>query len=142
VPIPSGRIADEGRSRLRGALRDIVSRFAVNPILMPTQDIILSDVDPADRAAIEAVLRANGVRLAEEMLPVERWALACPALPSCGLALTEAERVQREIVDAIAARLRRWGMENERLSIRITGCPNGCARPYSGDIGIVGRVPG
>ena len=76
------------------------------------------------------------------MLPVERWALACPALPSCGLALTEAERVQGDIVGAIAARLRRWGLEQERLSIRITGCPNGCARPYSGDIGIVGRVPG
>jgi sulfite reductase (ferredoxin) len=87
-------------------------------------------------------LRAAGVRLAEDMLPVERWALACPALPSCGLALTEAERVQGDIVGAIAARLRRWGLEQERLSIRITGCPNGCARPYSGDIGIVGRVPG
>ncbi len=82
------------------------------------------------------------MRLAEDMLPVERWALACPALPSCGLALTEAERVRGDIVGAIAARLRRWGLERERLSIRITGCPNGCARPYTGDIGIVGRVPG
>jgi sulfite reductase (ferredoxin) len=82
------------------------------------------------------------VRSAEEWLPVDRWALACPALPSCGLALTEAERVRDDIVDAIAARLRRWGLERERLSIRITGCPNGCARPYTGDIGIVGRVPG
>ena len=88
------------------------------------------------------MLRAHGVRLAEDMLPVERWALACPALPSCGLALTEAERVRDDIVAAIAARLRRWGLEHERLSIRITGCPNGCARPYTGDIGIVGRVPG
>ena len=109
---------------------------------MPTQDIILSDVDPADRDAIEAALREGGVRLAEELLPVERWALACPALPSCGLALTEAERVRDDIVGAIAARLQRWGLEGERLSIRITGCPNGCARPYTGDIGIVGRVPG
>jgi sulfite reductase (ferredoxin) len=80
--------------------------------------------------------------LAEDQLPVERWSLACPALPSCGLALTEAERVQDDIVEAIAARLKRWGLERERLSIRITGCPNGCARPYTGDIGIVGRVPG
>ena len=69
---------------------------------MPTQDVILSDISPRDRDAIEAVLRANGVRLAEELLPVERWALACPALPSCGLALTEAERVRDEIVGAIA----------------------------------------
>jgi sulfite reductase (ferredoxin) len=87
-------------------------------------------------------LREHSVRLAEELLPVERWALACPALPSCGLALTEAERVREDIVDAIVARLERWGLERERLSVRITGCPNGCARPYTGDIGIVGRVPG
>ncbi|MFI4949112.1 MAG: NADPH-dependent assimilatory sulfite reductase hemoprotein subunit, partial [Alphaproteobacteria bacterium] len=142
VPVASGRIVDDGRVRLRGALREIVARFGANPILMPSQDIILSDIAPVDRAAIVAVLRTHGVRSAEELLPVKRWALACPALPSCGLALTEAERVQDDIVGAIAARLKRWGLEQERLSIRITGCPNGCARPYSGDIGIVGRIPG
>ena len=109
---------------------------------MPTQDVILSDIFPGDRDAIEAILRVNGVGLAEDLLPVERWMLACPALPSCGLALTEAERVRDEIVGAIAARLKRWGLESERLSIRVTGCPNGCARPYNGDIGIVGRMPG
>jgi sulfite reductase (ferredoxin) len=142
VPVASGRIVDDGRVRLRTALREIVTRFGADPILMPSQDIILSEIDPADRDAVTAVLRSHGVRLAEELLPVERWALACPALPSCGLALTEAERVRGDIVDAIAARLARWGLEEERLSTRITGCPNGCARPYSGDIGIVGRVPG
>ncbi|HEV8677769.1 MAG TPA: NADPH-dependent assimilatory sulfite reductase hemoprotein subunit, partial [Stellaceae bacterium] len=130
------------RARLRSALREIVARFAVDPILMPSQDIILSNIDPADREAITALLQTNGVRLAEDLLPVERWALACPALPSCGLALTEAERVRGDIVAAIAARLAHRGLEHERLSIRITGCPNGCARPYTGDIGIVGRVPG
>ena len=142
VPVASGRIIDDARSRQRSALREIVGRFAVNPILMPSQDIILSDIDPADRKTITTLLRENGVRLAEDLLPVERWALACPALPSCGLALTEAERVRSDIVAAIAARLARWGLEEERLSVRITGCPNGCARPYTGDIGIVGRVPG
>jgi sulfite reductase (ferredoxin) len=142
LPVTSGRIVDGERARLRTALRAIVARFRADPILLPSQDIILSEVAPADRAAISEILREHGVRLAEDLLPVERWALACPALPSCGLALTEAERVQDDIVGAIAARLRRWGLEQERLSIRITGCPNGCARPYTGDIGIVGRVPG
>jgi sulfite reductase (ferredoxin) len=142
VPVTSGRIVDDGRARLRSALREIVGRFGADPILMPSQDIILSEIAPADHAAITAILRHNRVRLAEELLPVERWALACPALPSCGLALTEAERVQDDIVGRVAARLKRWGLEAERLSIRITGCPNGCARPYTGDIGIVGRVPG
>jgi len=142
LPIASGRIVDNGGARLRSALREIVAGFGCDPILMPSQDIILSEIAPADRGAITAILRAHGVRLAEELLPVERWALACPALPSCGLALTEAERVQSDIVGAIAAALRRWGLEQERLSVRITGCPNGCARPYTGDIGIVGRMPG
>jgi sulfite reductase (ferredoxin) len=142
VPVASGRIADGENTRIRTALREIVTRFRADPILMPSQDIILGNIEPTDRDAITALLRGHGVRLAEELLPVERWALACPALPSCGLALTEAERVQGDIVGAIAARMRRWGIEEERLSIRITGCPNGCARPYTGDIGIVGRVPG
>ncbi|HEX3538702.1 MAG TPA: NADPH-dependent assimilatory sulfite reductase hemoprotein subunit [Stellaceae bacterium] len=142
LPIASGRIADDERSRVRTALREIVARFGCDPILMPSQDIILSEVQPQDRDEITSLLREHGVRLAEDMIPAERWALACPALPSCGLALTEAERVQGDIIGAIAARLRRWGLDGERISIRITGCPNGCARPYSGDIGIVGRVPG
>jgi sulfite reductase (ferredoxin) len=142
IPIASGRIADADTAALRTALREIVSRFGVDPILMPSQDIILSEIRPEDRIAIESLLRGHGVRLVEDMIPAERWALACPALPTCGLALTEAERVQDDIVGDIAARLRRWGLGDERLSIRITGCPNGCARPYTGDIGIVGRMPG
>ena len=138
IPVSSGRIVDDTRS----ALREIISRFRCDPILMPSQDIILSEIRPEDRNAIEAILQQYGVRQAAGMLPAERWALACPALPTCGLALTEAERVRDGIVAAIEARLRRYGIEHERLSIRITGCPNGCARPYTGDIGIVGRMPG
>jgi sulfite reductase (ferredoxin) len=142
IPVSSGRVADDDRSRIRTALREIVSRFRCDPILMPSQDIILSEIRPKDRAEIEALLREHEVRVAADMLPAERWALACPALPSCGLALTEAERVRDDIVAAVEARLRHYGLEHERLSIRITGCPNGCARPYTGDIGIVGRMPG
>jgi sulfite reductase (ferredoxin) len=142
IPVASGRIADDKTASLRTALRAVVGRFGADPILMPSQDIILSQIRPQDRDAITQILCAHHVRLAEDIAPVERWALACPALPTCGLALTEAERVQGEIVEAIAGRLARYGLERERLSIRITGCPNGCARPYSGDIGIVGRMPG
>jgi sulfite reductase (ferredoxin) len=138
VPVVNGRIA----ARLRTALREIVSHFGCDPILMPSQDIILSNILPGDRGAIEAVLREHGIRLAADMRPVERWMLACPALPTCGLALTEAERVSDGIVADIEDRLARYGLEGERISVRITGCPNGCARPYTGDIGIVGRMPG
>jgi sulfite reductase beta subunit-like hemoprotein len=143
IPVPAGRVVDRpGGSRLRSALRLIIARFGSDPILMPSQDILLSNIAPEDREAIDAILAEHGVTRAEALLPVERWALACPALPTCGLALTEAERVQAPIIAAIVAALARHGLERETLSVRITGCPNGCVRPYAGDIGIVGRTPG
>jgi len=142
IPVSSGRVVDSTQSCIRTALHKIVERFRCDPILMPSQDIILSEIRPQDRDTIESVLREHGVPRAEDIAPAARWALACPALPSCGLALTEAERVCDDIVAGIEARLRHYGLEHERLSIRITGCPNGCARPYTGDIGIVGRMPG
>ena len=138
VPVPSGRIAGEARR----ALREAVARFGLDPIISPNQDLILSNAAPEDRAAIEAVLRAGDIALVEDVTPVRRWSLACPALPTCGLALTEAERVHDPLMAGIEAALARHGLEQERLAVRITGCPNGCARPYAGDIGIVGRMPG
>ena len=143
IPVASGRIVDVAQgAKLRTALRRIMQRVAPDPILTPQQDIILSNVAPADRPVIDDILETHRVLGTESLKPVQRWALACPALPSCGLALTEAERVREPLIDGIAQELRRYGLENERLSVRITGCPNGCARPYAGDIGIVGRMPG
>ena len=142
VPVPSGRIADRPEARLRSALRAVIERFRCDPILLPTQDIILSEIAPADRSAVEAMLRQEGVALAGDLSPLRRWSLACPALPSCGLALTEAERIQPSLLDAVEERLAAHGLLGERLSLRITGCPNGCSRPYAGDIGLVGRIPG
>ena len=86
-------------------------------------------------------MRAHRVVFTEALTPVARWALACVALPTCGLALAEAERVRAPMVASIERVLERCGLERERISVRITGCPNGCARPYAGDIGIVGRTP-
>jgi sulfite reductase (ferredoxin) len=142
VPVPSGRISDTGGVALRTALREVVDRFRLDPVMTPQQDVLLSNIAPRDRAAVEAVLRGHRVTFAEDLTPLSRWALACPALPTCGLALTEAERVRGPLVAAFEDVLRRHGVENERISLRITGCPNGCARSYAGDIGLVGRVPG
>ncbi len=142
LPVPSGRIADLGQVKLRAALRPVIARFGLSPILTPQQDILLADVAEADRGAVERSLRSLGVEFAEDRSPLARWALACPALPTCGLALAEAERVREPMIGAIEAALARHGLLDERISVRITGCPNGCARPYAGDIGIVGRMPG
>ena len=142
VPVPSGRIADFDGVALRSALREIVQRFGADPVFTPQQDVLLTNLPEDARGQVEAVLRGHGVALAEDLSPLSRWALACPALPTCGLALTEAERVRAPLVAQIEAALARHGLGAERISLRITGCPNGCARSYEGDIGIVGRVPG
>jgi sulfite reductase (ferredoxin) len=104
--------------------------------------VFLADIAAVDRARVEAILAEEGVKLPGHDTPLRRWALACPALPSCGLALTEAERVLDDIVTDIETALGRHGLAHERISLRVTGCPNGCARPYVGDIGLVGRTPG
>ena len=91
---------------------------------------------------MDGLLAEYGVVRAEQLTPLQRWSLACPALPTCGLALTEAERVRAPIVSAVQAVLDELGLGHERISLRITGCPNGCARSYAGDIGLVGRIPG
>ncbi len=142
VPVPSGRIADAGEQRIRTALRTIVARFEIDAVLTPQQDILLSDVEPADRAAIDEILRAHGVRPAEDLTNLERFTLAWPALPTCGLALTEAERVRAPFVEQMDRALSRHGLADRPMSFRITGCPNGCVRTYTGDVGLVGRTPG
>ena len=142
VPLPSGRIVDTATVRLRTALRENVQRVGPVPVMTPQQDVLLTNIAPAHRGAIEQILRGHGVALSEDLTPLARWALACPALPTCGLALTEAERVRAPLVEIFEGLLRRHGLIEERISLRITGCPNGCARTYAGDIGIVGRVPG
>jgi sulfite reductase beta subunit-like hemoprotein len=123
-------------------LREVVRRFGPGLIMTPQQDVILSDVAPGDREAVTALLRAHQVALAEDLSPMAQYALSCPALPTCGLALTEAERMHGEMVDGFDSLLARHGLSARRVSVRITGCPNGCARTYAGDIGIVGRMPG
>ena len=138
VPVNAGRI--EGT--LRQAVREVVEQFGVDPVFTGQQDLLLTNVAGADRTAIDALLAGYDVVPAVTLSPVSRWALACTSLPFCGLALTEAERVRLEIVAQVETALSVHGALNERISLRITGCPNGCSRPYSGDIGLVGRVPG
>jgi sulfite reductase (ferredoxin) len=143
VPVAAGRIGDvPDGAQLRTALRRIAERFSPGFTLTPQQDVLITSIAQEDRQAIEDVLRSHGVTLADAMSPMAQYALSCPALPTCGLALTEAERMHPEIVGGIDRLLAKHGLADRRVSVRITGCPNGCARTYAGDIGIVGRMPG
>ena len=139
LSVENGRVKDEGDFRLRTALRTLVKRFQPALRLTPLQDILLSDLPVSALAGIEQTLREHGVKPPQELTPLQKLSLACPAIPTCGLAISESERALPGIVDELEARLREMGLEQEEIGIRMTGCPNGCARPYQSDIGIVGR---
>ena len=135
LPIPSGRV----REGLRTGLRELVERFRPSVRLTPQQNLLVAGIAEGDRAEVTRLARACGIRFAEQLPPVVREALACVALPTCGLAITEAERVLPEMLDDLHGQMREAGIGEQAISVRVTGCPNGCARPYTAEIGIVGR---
>ncbi len=142
VNIENGRIQDKDGVNSKTALRAIFERFGplgLNARLTPIQSILLTDLDAAWRDEIERLLKANGVPAHTELSNALRYSAACPAVPTCGLAITEAERAMPGIIDELEVELAKLGLAAERFSIHMTGCPNGCARPYSSDIGIVGK---
>jgi sulfite reductase (ferredoxin) len=108
--------------------------------ITPHQGLIFCDIEPLDRAKLESILRKHGVPLTEEVSIARRWSMACPALPTCGLAVTESERALPGMMTELEAELAKLGLEDEPFTTRMTGCPNGCARPYNSDIGLVGRA--
>jgi sulfite reductase (ferredoxin) len=138
--IENGRIKDTESMRLKSALREICKTISPPLRLTPHQSIIFCDILPADRARLEAILRHQGVPLTEDYSKVRRWSMACPALPTCGLAVTESERVLPSMLDQLETELKNLGLEKEVFTTRMTGCPNGCARPYNSDIGLVGKT--
>jgi sulfite reductase (ferredoxin) len=140
VYVENGRVWDLGEMRLRTGLRAIVDEFRPGIRLTAQQNILLVDIAEEQRPAVEARLAEYGITSDPNSLGLHRLAMACPALPTCGLALAEAERVSASLVTKIEEELRTLGLGGEPISIRMTGCPNGCARPYMGDIGIVGRT--
>ncbi len=139
LSVENGRVKDDGPLRLRTALRTILERYRPSLRLTPLQDILLCDLDASAKAEIERILAAHGVPRPEQRSVVRTLSMACPAIPTCGLAICESERALPGLLDQLDAELRCLGLEQERLSVRMTGCPNGCVRPYQSDIGIVGR---
>lgn len=140
ISVTNGRVKDEGTVRLRSGLRAVIAEFRPGIHLTAQQNMLLTDIPAAQRRALTQRLAAYGIVTDPSKLGLQRFAMACPSLPTCGLGLAEAERVSPLVVSRIEDELRALGLENEPLSIRMTGCPNGCARPYMGDIGLVGRT--
>lgn len=142
INIDNGRIKDEGDFRVKSALRAILGEYGMTCRNTPLQGMLLCDISPVDRPAIEQTLRDHGVPLAETLSLTRRYAISCPAYPTCGLAVTESERVMPGVLEQIEAAMARHGLTNDLITIHMTGCPNGCARPYTPDIGLVGKARG
>jgi sulfite reductase (ferredoxin) len=140
--VENGRIADADDWRLKTALREICRTYRPGIRLTPHQSLLFTDVAEGDRAAIEDILRRHGVKLSHEISNARRWSMACVAWPTCGLSITEAERALPGLIDQVDIELARLGLSSETFTIRMTGCPNGCARPYNSDIGLVGKAAG
>lgn len=137
----SGRIKDTEDKPLKSALREIISDYKLSVQLTPDQDIILLNIQRDDKGVIEKRLEELGIDPASPA-PVYDRALACPALPTCPLALTESERVFPDVLEVFRKLLQKHGFDKQAPVIRMTGCPNGCARPYSAEIGLVGQQSG
>ena len=142
LPIENGRIKDEGTMRLKTGLRAFVERYKPQIDLTPQQDILFSPFSEAQKPEIEKFLSSFGIKLPHQVSVIRQDAIACPALPTCGLAITESERALPPVVDELEKILKDLGLANQRILTRMTGCPNGCARPSSAEIAFVGRTIG
>jgi sulfite reductase (NADPH) hemoprotein beta-component len=140
--IPEGRVRDRGKSRLLSGLRELARIHRGDFRLTANQNLIVSGIEESERAAVERVLEEHGVDVLQSLTPLRQQALACVAFPTCGLAMAEAERYLPDLTDKVEELLGRHGLSEEPLHLRITGCPNGCARPYLAEIALVGKAPG
>ena len=140
--IENGRIKDEGSFRLKTALRLICNTLQPELRLTSHQSILFCGIAPEQREELQQVLRDHGVPLSHEISTVRRWSMACVAWPTCGLSITEAERALPGVIDQLEQELAKIGLAREAFTVRMTGCPNGCARPYNSDVGFVGKSAG
>jgi sulfite reductase (NADPH) hemoprotein beta-component len=139
--ILSGRIKDVPGWPMKTALREIAQIHTGDFRLTPSQNLTISGVTPAQKPVIEGILARHGLAGENNRSRLRLNALSCVALPTCGLALSESERALPEILSKFEAVLEEAGLKDDAISLRVTGCPNGCARPYLAEIGLVGRAP-
>jgi len=140
-----GMFVETGRVKnaQKVALREVAEKFpGVEFRLSANQNVILANATDADKAAITALLHSHGVKTENQARLLHAAAMACPSLPTCGLALAESERMLPGMIDRIEQLCGEVGLTQEEIIIRSTGCPNGCARPYMAELAFVGKAPG
>ncbi len=141
--VESGRICDEDGLPLKTALLEIAQTGKANFRFTGNQNLILADIRKKDKAQINEILERYGIiRHTDAATAIRRNSIACVALPTCPLALAEAQRYLPGLISRIEGLLASHGLEKEAIIIRMTGCPNGCGRPYAAEIGFVGTAAG
>jgi len=141
--VECGRVKDIENHKLKTALREVAEKYpAFGFHLTTNQNIILTRISQADKAGVQSLLAAHGVKTENQASVLHAAALACPALPTCGLALAESERMLPGLIDRIEKLCSEVGLAGQEIIIRSTGCPNGCSRPYMAEIAFVGKAPG
>jgi sulfite reductase (ferredoxin) len=140
--VENGRLYDDENRQWKRALRQICTEIKPEIRLTGHQSILFCNVKTEDKDRLEAIIKGNHLPLSEEISNVRRWSIACVALPTCSLAITEAERALPGVMDDLEKVVADLGLDKEKFTIRMTGCPNGCARPYNADIGFVGKAKG
>lgn len=140
--VEGGRIRDTENLKLKTALKEAVQMLDGDVRLTPNQNIMLANISNDAKPFVESILKKYNIHHSSGTSGLRLNSLACAALPLCPLAFAEAERYLPSLVNKIENILNNLGLQNEEISIRMTGCPNGCARPYLGEIGLVGRAPG
>ncbi len=139
--VENGCIRDLPDRRLRTALGVIIAEHRPGLHLTGQQNLLLTDLEETALDGIEKTLRDHGVATASKLPGARRHAMACPALPTCGLALAESERLMPSVLDRFESELDTLGLREVPITLRMTGCPNGCVRTYTADISFVGRRP-
>ncbi|GAB1717178.1 MAG: sulfite reductase (NADPH) beta subunit [Nitrobacter sp.] len=140
--IQNGRVINMPDFPMMDGLRAIAQVHKGMFRVTPNQNLIIADIAPGDRPAIEALMKQYGLDQFETRSGLRLNSMACVALPTCGLAMAESERYLPDLVTRIEAILNTHGLKDDPITIRMTGCPNGCARPYIAEIGLTGRAPG
>ena len=140
--VESGRINNRQGRPLMDGLREIARVHRGGFMLTPNQNLIIANVAPRDRLAIEVLLETHGLAQLNQKSGLRLNAIACVALPTCGLAMAEAERYLPSLAGKLEAILTTHGLQDEPITLRLSGCPNGCSRPYVAEIGLTGRAPG
>lgn len=140
--VQSGRIADQEGYQLKTGLREIAKIHTGDFRLTANQNLMIAGITTAKKAKIIELLGKHGITESGHYSAIRRSSLSCVALPTCGLAMAEAERYLPTLIDKLEPILEEVGLRDDEINIRMTGCPNGCARPALGEIAFIGKSPG